>query len=44
MSIMIKDLMPDYPLEQIRQDFQLLHHQYVASARAVKRAHEISGK
>ena len=39
--IMIKDLLPGYPAENIRQDFQLLHHQYVASARAVKRAHEI---
>ena len=38
---MIKDLIPGYPAENIRQDFQLLHHQYVASARAVKRAHEI---
>ena len=39
--LMIKDLIPGYPAENIRQDFQLLHHQYVASARAVKRAHEI---
>lgn len=39
--LMIKDLLPGYPAENIRQDFQLLHHQYVASARAVKRAHEI---
>ena len=39
--IMIKDLFPGYPAEQIKRDFQLLHYQYVASARAVKRAHEI---
>lgn len=30
--LMIKDLIPGYPAENIRQDFQLLHHQYVASA------------
>ena len=39
--ITIKDLLPGYPAQNIREDFQLLHNQYVASARAVKRAHEI---
>ncbi len=39
--IMIKDLFPGYPFEKIKDDFQLLHYQFVASARAVKRAHEI---
>ena len=39
--IMIKDMIPGYPAECVRDDFQLLHNQFVASARAVKRAHEI---
>lgn len=39
--IMIKNLFPNYPFDKIKEDFILLHHQYVASARAVKRAHEI---
>lgn len=39
--IMVKDLFPGYPKEQIKNDFQLLHYQFVASARAVQRAHEI---
>lgn len=38
--IMFKDLFPEYPIEETRKDFQRLHNQYVASARAVKRAHE----
>ena len=39
--IMGKDILPEYPFERIKDDFLLLHHQFVASARAVKRAHEI---
>lgn len=39
--ILIKDIFPGYPFEKIKDDFQLLHYQFVASARAVKRAHEI---
>lgn len=39
--ILIKDLFPGYPLGKVKDDFQALHYQFVASARAVKRAHEI---
>ena len=39
--IMMKDILSGYPAEKVKEDFLLLHHQFVASARAVKRAHEI---
>ena len=39
--IMVKDLIPGYPKEQVAASAQMLHYQMVASARAVKRAHEI---
>ena len=38
--IMMKDILSGYPAEKVKEDFLLLHHQFVASARAVKRAHE----
>ncbi|MDE6475275.1 MAG: family 1 glycosylhydrolase [Erysipelotrichaceae bacterium] len=40
-AVMLKDLFPGYPAHKVKEDFQLLHYQLVASARAVKRAHEI---
>ena len=39
--VMMKDLFPGYTKEKIKDDFQILHNQFVASARAVKKAHEI---
>ena len=39
--LLVKDMYPNYPIEQVRDDFQILHNKFVASARAVKRAHEI---
>ncbi|WP_040210936.1 glycoside hydrolase family 1 protein [Clostridium polynesiense] len=39
--IMMKSLLPNYPFEKVQKDLQLLHYEFVASARAVKRAHEI---
>lgn len=39
--IMMKDLFPGYPINKVKDDIQLLHYQFVASARAVKRAHAI---
>lgn len=39
--LMFKNLFSNYPMEKVKEDFLLLHHQFVASARAVKRAHEI---
>ena len=40
-AIMAKNFVPNYPIESTRKNFQELHNQFVASARAVKRAHEI---
>ncbi len=40
-TIKIKDLLPNYSNKQVQNDLQVLHHQLVASARAVQRAHEI---
>lgn len=39
--IMIKDWIPNTPKEMIAANYQQLHYQFVASARAVQRAHEI---
>lgn len=39
--MMMKDLFPNYPKDKVKEDFQLLHNEFVASARAVKRAHQI---
>lgn len=39
--IMLKDIIPNYPKEKTAEALQKLHYQYVASARAVKRAHAI---
>ena len=38
---MMKDLIPGYPKSLVASQMQLLHYQMVASARAVRRAHEI---
>lgn len=40
-AIMVKDLIPGYPKEAVAATAQSLHYQMVASARAVKKAHEI---
>lgn len=40
-TIMLKDLFPAYPKSQIAEDFQILHYQMVASAKAVQQAHAI---
>ena len=39
--IMLKDLFPRYPASKLKDDFQSLHNEMVASARVVKKAHEI---
>lgn len=39
--IMLKDIIPGYPKQKVSSDLQRLHYQYVASARAVRRAHAI---
>lgn len=38
---MMKNLLPNYPSSKIQKDFQLLHYEFVASAKAVQVAHEI---
>ncbi len=38
---LIKTFVPNFPKEKVKDIFQLLHHQFVASARAVRAAHEI---
>ena len=38
---MLKDLFPRYPASKLKDDFQSLHNEMVASARVVKKAHEI---
>ena len=40
-KIKMKDLIPGYPQQMVKDDIQSLHNQFVASARAVKIAHEI---
>ena len=40
-TVMIKGFRPNYPFDKIKDDYLELHHKMVASARAVKRAHEI---
>lgn len=40
--LMFGDFMPNAPKTKRQQDFQALHHQFVASAEAVRRAHEIN--
>ncbi len=39
--IMMKQLFPNYPAHQVQKDFQILHNQFVASAKAVQLAHTI---
>lgn len=40
--ILIRNYLPDYPKEAVRASLQSLHHQFVASARAVRAAHRIN--
>lgn len=39
--LLIRSFVPNYPKEKVKDDLQLLHHQFVASARVVRAAHEI---
>lgn len=43
-ALMMQRFIPDCPKERIRDAYQLLHYQFVASARAVKRAHEMDAE
>ncbi len=40
-SLLMRHFIPNYPLNLTQLAVQTMHHQFVASARAVKRAHEI---
>lgn len=40
-QILMRTFVPNYPDSMVRQAMQILHHQFVASARAVRAAHEI---
>lgn len=40
--LMVKEFMPNAPKEMLRENYQSLHNQFVASAKAVQRAHEIN--
>lgn len=39
--LMMPSFLPNYPADKMRSNFQVLHNQFVASARAVKFAHEV---
>ncbi|MFR3451210.1 MAG: family 1 glycosylhydrolase [Collinsella sp.] len=39
--LMMPSFLPNYPAAKMRSNFQVLHNQFVASARAVKFAHEV---
>lgn len=39
--LLIRNYVPNYPKAKVKDDLQLLHHQFVASARVVRAAHEI---
>lgn len=39
--LLIRNYVPNYPHDKVKHTFQILHHQFVASARAVRAAHEI---
>lgn len=41
-KLMMPGFLPNYPVEALRRDYQVLHHQFLASARVVRAAHEIS--
>ena len=40
-GVLMKDAFPDFPKQATRDGFQILHHQFIASAKATKLAHEI---
>ena len=40
--ILMRNYLPNYPKETVREGLQSLHHEFVASARAVRAAHEIN--
>ena len=42
--LMMADFIPNYPLEARQNTLRVLHNQFLASARAVKRAHEIDSE
>ncbi len=39
--LLLRNFMPNYPIELVHDALQIMHHQFVASARAVIAAHEI---
>lgn len=39
--LMMPSFLPNYPASKMRSNFQVLHNQFVASARAVRYAHEV---
>lgn len=41
--LMMPSFLPNYPASKMRSNFQVLHNQFVASARAVRYAHEVRG-
>lgn len=41
-TVLFKDLFPSYPADLVKNDYQKLHYQFVAAARAVRKAHEIN--
>ena len=40
--ILLRNYIPNYPKSRMKEALQILHHQFVASARVVRAAHEIS--
>lgn len=40
--LMIREFLPNTPKEILKENYQALHNQFVASAKAVQRAHEIN--
>lgn len=42
--VLMRKFVRDYPIQKQRDAYQILHHQFIASARAVRRAHEIDSE
>lgn len=42
MGVMMEEAVPNFPKELTQEGFQILHHQFLGSAKAVKIAHEIN--
>lgn len=43
-TLLMRQFIPNYPIQKQRDAYQILHHQFLASARAVRRAHEIDSE